>query len=534
MLALFFAIITIPVTVASASPLVPGLAVCSTGPNCHYGPVHASYPNYRAVCSREDCNFVAAANWEQVVLNVNVSVSELATEYANAGETFQAGLVMGDLWSYWRSTGIDGFYTATVVRLSSDHASVKSGVLRYGALLIKGVVRANSYVGTVRLTGGTMIAIVDGFTPKGPLIVYQSRTTQMSWSQWNADIRNVWAIATSSVPPVAVTPPTATLSISENSLPPTGGAVTFAFSSQNASTCALSAAPTIPSSANPLSVSCNGSSQATMPSTSAGQSWTFTFTATNDLGQSASASQILSETAPAPIQSSNWSGFVVPSSVDIVTSVSGQWIVPVLNCQSTPNSGESTWVGIGGEIWPTGGTSGVLLQTGIADDCVNGAQQDYGWWEMYPSNPNHEITFTGFPITPGDTIAASVFQVTNGSWETLVSDLTTGLSGIMVTGEGWGVMPIGAPTFTYQGSTANYSYSGGYTAEWVVEDYKEADGSLAPFANYGNVTFTNLRASLATWSLTWDQAWAIVQSGVTLSTPSAVTADGFSVGYTGP
>jgi Peptidase A4 family len=239
--------------------------------------------------------------------------------------------------------------------------------------------------------------------------------------------------------------------------------------------------------------------------------------------------------APSGSQSSNWSGYVEPSS-SLVTNVVGSWTVPTLNCSDTPNAGASTWVGIGGQTWPTGGTSGALLQTGITDQCVNGAQQDYGWFELVPSIPNTAKEFRNFSVSPGDAITASVYQGTSGAWETKVDDLTSGLSGIMVTGEGWGVAPdaTGGQTFPLQGSTTGLSYSGGYTAEWIVEDFVGSTGSVVPLANYGTVTFTNLQTSLTSWSLTSADAWSIAQGGTTLSTPSAPSTAGFSVSYTGP
>jgi hypothetical protein len=118
--------------------------------------------------------------------------------------------------------------------------------------------------------------------------------------------------------------------------------------------------------------------------------------------------------------------------------------------------------------WPTGGTSGALLQTGITTNCVNGAQQDHGWWELAPNY--YEIPFAGFAVSPGDTIQANVFQGSTGAWETRVDDLSTGLSGVMITGGGWGVLvDSGNGTFQLQGRTTFLSYAGGYTAEWIVE-----------------------------------------------------------------
>jgi hypothetical protein len=264
----------------------------------------------------------------------------------------------------------------------------------------------------------------------------------------------------------------------------------------------------------------------------------FTFTAANAAGQSAVASQTLIQEAPAPptpawAQSSNWSGYVVPSSSSPFTEASGEWTVPALNCAATPDGGAGIWVGIGGYRWPAGGTSGALLQTGVTANCVGGIQLDVSWFEEVPSSPNRSEEFAGLSVAPGDSIKASVYQTSDGAWETRLDDLTTGLSGVMITGEGWGVSAdAGDGTFAEQGSTSGLSYSGGYSAEWIVEDYAEG-GAQVPFADYGVLTFTGLTTSLPSWSLTTSEGEELIQNGTVVSTPSVPSADGFSVTYTG-
>jgi uncharacterized repeat protein (TIGR02543 family) len=232
----------------------------------------------------------------------------------------------------------------------------------------------------------------------------------------------------------------------------------------------------------------------------------------------------------------NWSGYVVPSSGALITDAEGNWSVPTLNCAQTPNNDVSVWVGIGGEQWATGRSSGALLQTGTTDVCVDGVQRDIGWWYVDPSSSAGEINFTNFPVASGDEMGASVYETTTGAWETELTNLSTGLSAYMVTGESWGVGRTGASTFAIQGSAVNISYSGAYTAEWIVEDpgVAAAPGTYYPFANFGMVTFSDLRASFSSWSLTLGEAWGIVQDGVTLAAPTNSTSDGFTVTYAGP
>ena len=85
-----------------------------------------------------------------------------------------------------------------------------------------------------------------------------------------------------------------------------------------------------------------------------------------------------------------------------------------------------------------------------------------------------------------------------------------------------------------QGTRTGLSYSGGYTAEWTVEDDTDgATNTINPFANFGTVTWTDLESSFTTWSLTQIETWAVVQNGVTIATPTANSGDGFTVSYTG-
>lgn len=234
--------------------------------------------------------------------------------------------------------------------------------------------------------------------------------------------------------------------------------------------------------------------------------------------------------------SENWAGYIVPATALPIFSASGQWTVPALNCTDTPSAGASEWVGIGGQGWATGGSSGDLLQTGVTTSCVGGTQQNGAWWELMPSNPNYANYFTDFPISTGDAMEAGVYQLADGSWETRVDDLTTGVSGWMITGASWGVGADSSPTFTEQGLTTDLSYSGGYTAEWIVEDYT-SNGSETPLANFGTITFSNLLINVlsgSSYPLTASDGTEIVQKGVLLALPSLPTSGGFSVRYTGP
>ena len=228
--------------------------------------------------------------------------------------------------------------------------------------------------------------------------------------------------------------------------------------------------------------------------------------------------------------SSNWSGYVVPSTTP-VTAVSGRFTVPTLDCNHTPDAGQSEWVGIGGAR----GSTGDLLQTGVRSDCVGGAQYDHvGWWEEYPESP--EIDFKTMSVSPGDAMQASVAQSPNGSWTTRLDDLTKGVSGLMTTGTRYGTVLDSSPTvWLHDEGSAAVSYSGGYTAEWIVEEFGLSNGSLVPLADFGTIAFTGLTTSLPSWGLTSDEQVGLGDEfGNLYAAPSGPDSSryGFSVSYT--
>ena len=182
--------------------------------------------------------------------------------------------------------------------------------------------------------------------------------------------------------------------------------------------------------------------------------------------------------SPAPFRvDPNWSGYVVPFA-STVTSASGEWVVPKADCADARDGSASEWVGTGGARASGGGYTGDLLETATDVYCLNGEQHTRAWWELAPKI---SIGVFSFPVHPGDTMSAEVFQIesncttTCGQWETIVQDLTTGLQGVMVTNDGYGVTRNGTPTFPVQHSTVGMSYAGGTTAEWVGPKRRRID-----------------------------------------------------------
>ena len=593
-----------------SSRAVQGLYRCTSSPTCDIVNANMQFTNYSSVCLYQDCNFVSAADWEDVVLGLEPSVATLKGEYANARQIFGGGLNMSQLWSYWRNRGIDGAVATKITPYARSKTNTELTISNFGAAIAELVTKKNSRLGTSRCGAGVAIILVDGFDPKGPLVVYQAKTLQMTWSQWSAYSRGMWGVtaSTNGSTTITTTPVGSSTSIvifdanggsgvmaNETETVGTSAALTlntftrtgYAFSGwntnangsgtsyANGATFSFSSSITLyaqwtvstPTMAT-ITFNANGGS-GFMPSeteaigtsaslttnafTRTGYNFYGWNTAANGSGTNFTNDELVKFTGSVTLfaqwtlvptsvsfsgtTSSNWSGYVLPTST-IMTIASGQWTVPTLNCADTPNSNSSTWVGTGGETWTSGGWSGSLLQTGIEDDCVNGVQQDSGWWEIVPASPNNEQTFTNFSVGPGDSIFAEVYQTASGQWVTVVQDLTTGLQGVMETGNSWDVTTIANNTLVggVQGDASGMSYSGGYTAEWIQEDTMNMTaGSLFPLANYGTVTFTNLETNLSSWSLPNSDAWEITNSSnVPVSVPSTVSNDGFTVTYTGP
>lgn len=324
--------------------------------------------------------------------------------------------------------------------------------------------------------------------------------------------------------------PKAHLSITPSKLTYLGGRVRIALSSSHATRCTLFSKPRFWNGPNPLPVKCSGKATAVLPAVSVGLRWTFKFTASNGKRRSVATRRLVLRGPPFQL-SSNWSGYVVPSSSP-VTSVSGRFTVPTLDCKKTTDAGEATWVGIGGD----GPSSGDLLQTGVRSDCLGGVQYDNtGWWEEYPEFA--VVDFKSMSVSAGDSMQAAVSQNSDGSWTTRIDDLTKGVSGVMTTGSGYGTMSDSNPGvwLTEEGTTTSVAYAGGSTAEWIVEDYGLSDGSLVPLADFGKIAFTGLTASLPSWSLTPGEQIGLASGAYLMAAPTAPDSSGrgFSVAFTG-
>lgn len=175
------------------------------------------------------------------------------------------------------------------------------------------------------------------------------------------------------------------------------------------------------------------------------------------------------DSTPISMGSTQWAGYVAMSNLllrqQVVTSVSGSWVVPEVN-SSQDNVYSATWVGIGGY-----GESS-LIQTGTLHEVKDGEAVYYAWYELLPSTA---VRIQSLNVDPGDLMTASISLVDESEnlWSVEITDVT---------------------------KEERYSRSFRYTssrlsAEWIVER-PEIVGKITTLADFGSITFTNCRATI--------------------------------------
>jgi hypothetical protein len=201
------------------------------------------------------------------------------------------------------------------------------------------------------------------------------------------------------------------------------------------------------------------------------------------------------------VDSDNWSGYFVsdPTS-NSFTAVTGTFTVPYLVSGTPTSDATATWVGIDG----ANNTS--LIQAGVIEYVdPSDTSQFYviPWWEILPAA---ETDITSVAVAPGDEVTVTIGFVSGNTWAITLTDDTNGES-----------------------FTTDQIYTGpGTSAEWIVEA-PAIDGSVVPLAPYSpDVSFTNDEYTGVATGL---DGLVMVQDGVQVSTPSALSGDSFNVAY---
>jgi hypothetical protein len=172
---------------------------------------------------------------------------------------------------------------------------------------------------------------------------------------------------------------------------------------------------------------------------------------------------------PPSFKISIWSGYIVASEIQnrspVVSSVSASWTVPEIKL-SENNTFSSVWVGIGGYGEDT------LIQTGTAQECINGKFVYYAWYELVPDSLVH---IPNIHVQASDAVTASISLINENTntWSIEIADITRDQR--------------------FQ-TTVVYN-SSRWSAEWIVERPK-VNGALSTLADFGNVTLTECKATL--------------------------------------
>lgn len=185
---------------------VKDLDVCRAGPQCDYGAIYERFRAWGNVApeSLGDCTFAAAANWEQIVLHLHAQPAAIRDEFEQAGGSRRAGLAQSSLWAYWQDHGIAGVVLASFHRYELDRTDVEDAVRTYTALVVELSFKTHHRIAQFVVSSALHDAVVDGFTPAGPLVVSWGRTLQMTWREWEQEALEIWRIETVNQPPGTV------------------------------------------------------------------------------------------------------------------------------------------------------------------------------------------------------------------------------------------------------------------------------------------------------------------------------------------
>jgi hypothetical protein len=193
----------------------------------------------------------------------------------------------------------------------------------------------------------------------------------------------------------------------------------------------------------------------------------------------------------------NWAGYV--STGGTYTAVSGTWTIPTVTADDNSVSADATWIGIGGI------TSTDLIQVGTQNLLQNGQITSSTFYEQLPDTSENIPTIT---VSPGDTVTASISEISSGEWSISIKDMTNGES--------------------Y--SNVEYYDSANSSADWIEEAPTDSNGVI-PLDKFGSVGFANGSTveNGSTVSIADSNAEALVMEngeGEALTSTSAITSGG--------
>ena len=194
--------------------------------------------------------------------------------------------------------------------------------------------------------------------------------------------------------------------------------------------------------------------------------------------------------------STNWSGYAATGTT--FTSISSSWTEPTVIC-NFGTAYSSFWVGLDGY------NSSTVEQTGTDADCSSAnIAQYYAWYEMYPKFP---VDLSN-PVSPGDSMSASVTTDRVGRFTLTISDST----------QGWTV------------NTTQRLKSASVSSAEVIAEAPSSRSGVLPLANFGTVNFGTSNANNVSLASFRPDGITMASGSTTKAQPSGIAGDGsFSV-----
>lgn len=175
---------------------VAEITECERGQECDYGPILETYQLFgnAAPVNLGDCSFAAVADLEQIKYSIEPDPTLLGVQFTEAGGG-ESGLSQAKVWKFWEGEGgIEGYRLVKHHSYKLESEDVRALVEQQQAVLVMLQFVKGDYLGTEETEAGYHDAVVDGFTPAGPLLVTWGKTVQMTWEQWDDEAVDMWTI----------------------------------------------------------------------------------------------------------------------------------------------------------------------------------------------------------------------------------------------------------------------------------------------------------------------------------------------------
>jgi len=169
--------------------------------SCNIDAVFENYPTFGNLAPEllGDCTFAAVADWEEAYLGLTQSPAQIEAEFSDALGKTEKELSNEELFAYWKRSGIGDTFLQQATSLSLDPFTVESALdtpITRDLIAQLQLTAGDNFAGYQIAQSGYHWVVVDGYTPKGPIIITWGQILQMTWQQWNYDAQNLWSIAT--------------------------------------------------------------------------------------------------------------------------------------------------------------------------------------------------------------------------------------------------------------------------------------------------------------------------------------------------